>query len=208
MTALPDRAALTAADFKSDYRPVWCPGCGHYSVLSSLTKALAELGVRREDVAVISGIGCSSRIPAYTSVYGFHSLHGRALPVAIGLKVTRPDLTVIVAGGDGDGYSIGGNHFLHACRRNVDLHLRGDGQPGLRHDQGPGVADDARRLEQEQADPARRLCNLTSGNLVGVGFESPSAGHASRMGYTAIRLFRLAGRKTGCRRTRIRSSTL
>ncbi len=121
MTALPDRAALTATDFKSDYRPVWCPGCGHYSVLSSLTKALAELGVRREDVAVISGIGCSSRIPAYSSVYGFHSLHGRALPVATGLKVARPDLTVIVAGGDGDGYSIGGNHFLHACRRNVDL---------------------------------------------------------------------------------------
>lgn len=121
MTALPDAAPLTAGDFKSDYRPVWCPGCGHYSVLSSLSKALAELGVRREDVAVISGIGCSSRIPAYTSVYGFHSVHGRALPVATGLKVARPDLTVIVAGGDGDGYSIGGNHFLHACRRNVDL---------------------------------------------------------------------------------------
>lgn len=120
MTApLTQGAALTAAAFKSAYRPVWCPGCGHYSVLSSLTKALAELGLQRENVAVISGIGCSSRIPAYTNVYGFHSVHGRALPVATGLKVARPDLTVIVAGGDG--YSIGGNHFLHACRRNVDL---------------------------------------------------------------------------------------
>jgi len=121
MTALSQAQALTAADFKSDYRPVWCPGCGHYSVLMSLTKALAELGLARENVAIISGIGCSSRIPAYTNLYGFHSVHGRALPVATGLKVARPDLTVIVAGGDGDGYSIGGNHFIHACRRNVDL---------------------------------------------------------------------------------------
>lgn len=121
MTPYSDDAALTAADFKSDYRPVWCPGCGHYSVLSSLTKALAELRLRREEVAVISGIGCSSRMPAYTSVYGFHAVHGRALAVATGLKVARPELTVIAAGGDGDGYSIGGNHFLHACRRNADL---------------------------------------------------------------------------------------
>jgi len=114
-------ADLTAKDFKSDYSPVWCPGCGHYAVLSSATKALAELGTLPENVAVISGIGCSSRMPAYTSVYGFHGVHGRALAIATGLKVARPELTVIVAGGDGDGYSIGGNHFLHACRRNVDL---------------------------------------------------------------------------------------
>lgn len=121
MTALSETPAPAASDYKSDYRPVWCPGCGHYSVLTSVTKALAELAFKREDVAVISGIGCSSRLPAYTSVYGFHSVHGRALPVAIGLKVARPDLTVIASGGDGDGYSIGGNHFLHACRRNVDM---------------------------------------------------------------------------------------
>lgn len=113
--------ALKATDFKSALKPVWCPGCGDFAVLSSLTKALAELGLKREEVAVISGIGCSSRLPAYTSVYGFHTIHGRALPVATGLKVARPDLTVVVAGGDGDGFSIGGNHFLHACRRNVDL---------------------------------------------------------------------------------------
>ena len=114
-------APLQARDFKSDYKPVWCPGCGDYSVLSAVTKALAMLNLRPENVAVVSGIGCSSRIPAYTTCYGFHGVHGRALPAATGLKAARPDLTVLVASGDGDGYSIGGNHFLHACRRNVDL---------------------------------------------------------------------------------------
>ncbi len=113
--------ALAAKDFKSATKPVWCPGCGDFSVLSAITKALATLGLRPENVAVVSGIGCSSRIPAYTTCYGFHGVHGRALPAATGLKVARPDLTVLVASGDGDGYSIGGNHFLHACRRNVDL---------------------------------------------------------------------------------------
>lgn len=112
---------LTFKDYKSDYKPVWCPGCGDFSVLASITKALAELKIPREDCAVISGIGCSSRIPAYTSVYGFHGIHGRALASATGLKVARPDLTVVATGGDGDGFSIGGNHFLHACRRNVDM---------------------------------------------------------------------------------------
>jgi 2-oxoglutarate ferredoxin oxidoreductase subunit beta len=113
--------APAAKDFKSVYKPIWCPGCGDFSVLSSLTKALATLGLRPENVAVISGIGCSSRIPAYTTCYGFHGVHGRALATAAGLKLARPELTVVVTGGDGDGYSIGGNHFLHACRRNVDL---------------------------------------------------------------------------------------
>ena len=113
--------APAAKDFKSGYKPIWCPGCGDYSVLSSFTKAFAMLELRPENVAVVSGIGCSSRIPAYTNCYGFHGVHGRALAAGTGLKVARPDLTVLVAGGDGDGYSIGGNHFLHACRRNVDL---------------------------------------------------------------------------------------
>jgi 2-oxoglutarate ferredoxin oxidoreductase subunit beta len=115
------REAPAAKEFKSIYKPIWCPGCGDYSVLSSLTKALAMLGLRPENVAVVSGIGCSSRIPAYTTCYGFHGVHGRALAAAAGLKLARPELTVVVTGGDGDGYSIGGNHFLHACRRNVDL---------------------------------------------------------------------------------------
>ena len=112
---------LTPRCYKSDIKPVWCPGCGDFSVLASITKALSALSLKREDVSVVSGIGCSSRIPAYLSVYGFHSVHGRALTVATGLKVARPDLTVLIAAGDGDGFSIGGNHFMHACRRNLDL---------------------------------------------------------------------------------------
>ena len=112
---------FAANDYKSDYKPVWCPGCGDYSVLLAFTKAMAALQRPPEEITVVSGIGCSSRIPAYTNCYGFHGVHGRALAVGTGLKVARPDLTVIVAGGDGDGFSIGGNHFLHACRRNVDL---------------------------------------------------------------------------------------
>jgi 2-oxoglutarate ferredoxin oxidoreductase subunit beta len=110
-----------SADYKSGIKPVWCPGCGDYSVLMEITKALAELQLPPEQVAVISGIGCSSRLPGYLSTYGFHGIHGRALPLASGLKVARPDLTVICTGGDGDGFSIGGNHFLHACRRNLDI---------------------------------------------------------------------------------------
>jgi len=110
-----------SSDYKSDIKPVWCPGCGDYHVLLSMTKTFAALGLAPENVAVISGIGCSSRIPAYTNCYGFHGVHGRSLALGTGLKVARPDLTVIVAGGDGDGFSIGGNHFLHACRRNIDI---------------------------------------------------------------------------------------
>jgi 2-oxoglutarate ferredoxin oxidoreductase subunit beta len=118
---VPPPAVMTAAQYKSGYKPIWCPGCGDYTVLASVTKALAKLQRPPHEVAVVSGIGCSSRIPTYTSCYGFHGVHGRSLAAATGLKVARPDLTVLVASGDGDGYSIGGNHFLHACRRNVDL---------------------------------------------------------------------------------------
>jgi len=113
--------ALSPKEFKSALKPVWCPGCGDFAVLNAITKALAFMGLPREEVALISGIGCSSRIAAYTSVYGFHGVHGRALALAAGLKAARPDLTVLVAGGDGDGLSIGGNHFIHACRRNMNL---------------------------------------------------------------------------------------
>ncbi|CAA0120130.1 2-oxoglutarate oxidoreductase subunit KorB [BD1-7 clade bacterium] len=108
-------------DYKSAVKPIWCAGCGHYAVLAALARALAELNLPPEKVAIISGIGCSSRLPAYTQLFGFHGVHGRALPVAAGLKAARPDLLVIAVGGDGDGFSIGGNHFLHACRRNVDF---------------------------------------------------------------------------------------
>jgi len=115
------QAALKPKDYKSGTKPVWCPGCGDFSVLSAITKAMSAMALAPEQVAVVSGIGCSSRIPAYLNVYGFHAVHGRSLPVAIGLKITRPDITVLVTGGDGDGFSIGGNHFLQACRRNVDI---------------------------------------------------------------------------------------
>ena len=114
-------AARSAGDYKSKVKPIWCPGCGDFTVLNSITRALALLQLEPHNVAVVSGIGCSSRIPAYTSCYGFHGVHGRSLAAATGLKAARPDLTVVVASGDGDGYSIGGNHFMHACRRNVDM---------------------------------------------------------------------------------------
>ncbi|NOZ43208.1 MAG: 2-oxoacid:ferredoxin oxidoreductase subunit beta [Alphaproteobacteria bacterium] len=110
-----------ASDYKSDLKPIWCAGCGDYHVLLAITQALTKLQLKPENVSVVSGIGCSSRIPAYTNSYGFHTIHGRGLAVATGIKVARPDLTVIAAGGDGDGFSIGGNHFMHACRRNTDM---------------------------------------------------------------------------------------
>ena len=121
MTQPPCLPRFGAADYKSAVKPIWCPGCGDFSVLSAITKALALLQLPAHEVAVVSGIGCSSRIPAYTACYGFHGVHGRSLAAASGLKAARPELTVLVASGDGDGYSIGGNHFLHACRRNIDL---------------------------------------------------------------------------------------
>ena len=112
---------LQPKEYKSAIKPVWCPGCGDFGVLGSLTKALAGLQIKPENAAIISGIGCSSRMPTYLSTYGFHGVHGRALSVATGLKTARPDMTVIATGGDGDGFSIGGNHFLHSCRRNPDM---------------------------------------------------------------------------------------
>lgn len=113
--------SLRPKDYRSEVDPVWCRGCGHFGVVSAVTRAAARLQLVRAQVAVISGIGCSSRLPGYLASYGLHGLHGRALPVAAGLKAARADLTVIAVGGDGDGFSIGGNHFLHACRRNMDL---------------------------------------------------------------------------------------
>lgn len=113
--------AYSARDFKTDLKPIWCPGCGDFGVLAALTKALAEVGVAPENVAVLTGIGCSGRLPGYVSSYGFNSLHGRVLPLATGLKLTRPDLLVFAAGGDGDGLAIGAGHFPHAARRNPDI---------------------------------------------------------------------------------------
>src|SRR5919202_4816943 len=114
---------LTAKDLASDQEVRWCPGCGEYSILAQMKKALANVGVPREKMVFISGIGCSSRFPYYMNTYGFHTIHGRAPTLATGLKAARPDLMVWVITGDGDALSIGGNHVLHAMRRNVDLRL-------------------------------------------------------------------------------------
>jgi len=110
-----------AKDFKSDLKPIWCPGCGDFGVLQAIYRALAGIGRAPHDIAFVSGIGCSSRIPGYTTAYGFNSVHGRALPIAQGIKLANPDLLVLVAGGDGDGFSIGGGHVPHAIRRNADI---------------------------------------------------------------------------------------
>jgi 2-oxoglutarate/2-oxoacid ferredoxin oxidoreductase subunit beta len=119
-TALP---TLTAKDLASDQEVRWCPGCGDYSILAQMKKALTSVGVPREKMVFISGIGCSSRFPYYMNTYGFHTIHGRAPTFATGLKLARPELQVWVVTGDGDGLSIGGNHLLHAIRRNIDLKI-------------------------------------------------------------------------------------
>jgi 2-oxoglutarate ferredoxin oxidoreductase subunit beta len=111
----------TPNSYKSDLKPVWCPGCGDFGVLNSLYRALADLHLEPHETVVVSGIGCSSRLPGYVETYGFNSLHGRALPIATGVKLAAPDLTVVAVGGDGDGIAIGGNHFFHTARRNVDM---------------------------------------------------------------------------------------
>jgi len=114
-------ASYVAKDFKSGLKPIWCPGCGDYGVVAAVYRALAAIGRPPHEIAFISGIGCSSRIPGYTTAYGFNSVHGRALPIAEGIKLASPELLVLVAGGDGDGFSIGGGHVPHAVRRNIDL---------------------------------------------------------------------------------------
>jgi 2-oxoglutarate ferredoxin oxidoreductase subunit beta len=116
-----DVPPTTKKDWASDQEVRWCPGCGDYSILTALQMLMPELGVRRENTVFISGIGCSSRFPYYMNTYGLHGIHGRALPLATGLAVSRPDLDVWVVTGDGDGLSIGGNHLIHALRRNVNL---------------------------------------------------------------------------------------
>lgn len=113
----------THADFKSDQPVRWCAGCGDHAVLNSLQKAMATLGIAPENTAVISGIGCSSRLPYYMNTYGFHTIHGRAAAVATGFKVANPEMSVWQISGDGDGLAIGGNHFIHAVRRNVDINM-------------------------------------------------------------------------------------
>jgi 2-oxoglutarate/2-oxoacid ferredoxin oxidoreductase subunit beta len=114
---------LTPKDFATDQEVRWCPGCGDYSILAQVQKIMPTLGIARENIAIISGIGCSSRFPYYMNTYGMHSIHGRATAVASGLKATRPELSVWIVTGDGDGLSIGGNHTIHLLRRNFDVNI-------------------------------------------------------------------------------------
>jgi 2-oxoglutarate/2-oxoacid ferredoxin oxidoreductase subunit beta len=115
--------ALTRKDFVPGNEVRWCPGCGDYSVLAQVQKMFPEMGIKREDFAVISGIGCSSRFPYYMDTYGFHTIHGRATAIASGVKLANPALSVWVVTGDGDGFSIGGNHMIHLLRRNIDINV-------------------------------------------------------------------------------------
>lgn len=115
--------ALTRKDFISDQEIRWCPGCGDYSVLAAMQMVMPKIGKKKEDIVFVSGIGCSSRFPYYMSTYGMHTIHGRAPAIATGLKISNPNLDVWVITGDGDSMSIGGNHFIHALRRNVDLKI-------------------------------------------------------------------------------------
>ena len=115
--------SLTKADFTSDQTVRWCPGCGDYSILSNVQKVFPELGVPRENIVFISGIGCSSRFPYYMNTYGLHTIHGRAPAFATGLKIARPELSLWLVTGDGDGLSIGGNHLFHILRRNIDINI-------------------------------------------------------------------------------------
>ena len=114
---------LTAKDFTSDQEVRWCPGCGDYSILKQVQTVMPDLGIARENIAFVAGIGCSSRFPYYMDTYGVHSIHGRATAVASGLKATRPELSVWIVTGDGDGLSIGGNHTIHLLRRNLDVNV-------------------------------------------------------------------------------------
>ncbi|MDE6266775.1 MAG: 2-oxoacid:ferredoxin oxidoreductase subunit beta [Muribaculaceae bacterium] len=118
-----EQTTFTPANYKSDQSVRWCPGCGDHAVLNSLHKAMANIGIAPHMTAVISGIGCSSRLPYYMNTYGFHTIHGRAAAIATGFKVANPQMTVWQISGDGDGLAIGGNHFIHAVRRNVDLNI-------------------------------------------------------------------------------------
>ena len=122
-TALSSQPALTAKDFTTDQEVRWCPGCGDYSILAQVQKVMPGIGVPKENIVIISGIGCSSRFPYYMNTYGMHSIHGRATAIASGLKASRPELSVWIVAGDGDALSIGGNHTIHLLRRNFDVNM-------------------------------------------------------------------------------------
>jgi 2-oxoglutarate ferredoxin oxidoreductase subunit beta len=150
-----------AKDYRSSLKPVWCSGCGDYGVLKGLTQALADLEIQPEKLALISGIGCSSRLPGYTRSYAFNSIHGRALPIATGIKAVRPDITTIVVGGDGDGFSIGVGHIPHASRRDMDMTyiVLDNGIYGLTKGQASPTTDPEFKRERHLAGVDERPLN-------------------------------------------------
>ncbi len=160
----------TFKDFRNKVKPNWCPGCGDFSVLAAMQRSFANLGLEPEDVAIVSGIGCSGRISGYINAYGFHGVHGRALPIAQGLKLANRNLTVVAAGGDGDGYAIGLGHTLHAIRRNIDVtyivmdnHVYGltKGQTSPRSDVGFKTASTPKGAVESKISPMEMA--LTAG---------------------------------------------
>ncbi len=179
-------------DLRSELEPVWCTGCGDFGVLKALTQALADLEVAPERLAVISGIGCSSRLPGYMKAYSFNTIHGRALPIATGLKLARPEMTTVVVGGDGDGFSIGLGHLPHAVRRDVPITyaVLDNGIYGLTKGQSSPTTDQASKRERGLAGADDRpldpvLLVLSSG----AGFVARS--HAGNMRHLRI-MFREA----------------
>lgn len=177
----------TLNDFRNDVKPNWCPGCGDFSVLSAIQRAVANSGIEPEQLAIISGIGCSGRISGYMNSYGFHSIHGRALPVAQGLKMANRDLTVIASGGDGDGFAIGTGHTVHAIRRNIDVtyivmdnHIYGltKGQTSPRSDAG-FVTKSTPKGSIEQSISAMEMALTVGATFVGQSFSSDLKGLTS-----------------------------
>ena len=148
-------------EYRSELEPVWCTGCGDYGVLKGLTQALSDLAIPPEQLAVISGIGCSSRLPGYTRSYAFNSIHGRALPIATGLKLARPEVTVFVVGGDGDGFSIGLGHLPHAIRRDVRVTyaVLDNGIYGLTKGQASPTTEESFKRSRGLAGPEERPLN-------------------------------------------------
>ncbi|MDZ7747167.1 MAG: 2-oxoacid:ferredoxin oxidoreductase subunit beta [Halobacteriales archaeon] len=173
-------------DFKSDKQPTWCPGCGDFGTMNGMMKALAQTGNTPDDTFVVAGIGCSGKIGTYMHSYALHGVHGRALPVGTGVKMANPDLEVMVAGGDGDGYSIGAGHFVHAVRRNVDMTYvvmdnriygltKGQFSPTSREDFETSTSPDG--THQQPINPLA-LAMAAGGTFIAQSFSSDAQRHA------------------------------
>ncbi|WP_262176101.1 MULTISPECIES: 2-oxoacid:ferredoxin oxidoreductase subunit beta [Haloarcula] len=173
-------------DFKSDKQPTWCPGCGDFGTMNGMMKALAETGNDPDNTFIVAGIGCSGKIGTYMHSYALHGVHGRALPVGIGVKMANPDLEVMVSGGDGDGYSIGAGHFIHAVRRNVDMSYvvmdnriygltKGQASPTSREDFETSTSPDG--PNQPPVNP-KALALAAGATFIAQSFSSNSQRHA------------------------------